>query len=101
MKNNNLTLGFSPCPNDTFMFDAMVHGKVDTEGLRFEVVMEDVEALNQRAIHGELDVTKISFAAFAKVTDKYLLLSAGSALGKGVGPLLIASTDMPEFKVLS
>ena len=59
-----LTLGFSPCPNDTFMFDALVHDKIDTEGLEFEVVMEDVEALNQRALHNDLDVTKLSYHAF-------------------------------------
>ena len=89
-----LTLGFSPCPNDTFMFDAMVHGKIDTAGLEFEVVMDDVEALNQRAMKGELDVTKISFAAFTKATDKYLLLSSGSALGNGVGPLVVSNTNL-------
>ena len=56
-----LTLGFSPCPNDTFIFDAMIHGRIDTEGLTFEVVMEDVEALNQRAFQKDLDVTKLSY----------------------------------------
>jgi 1,4-dihydroxy-6-naphthoate synthase len=94
-----LTLGFSPCPNDTFMFDAMIHHKIDTEGLSFEVVMEDVESLNQRALREELDVTKISFAAFLKVTKKYVLLNSGSALGKGVGPILISKekiSDSPE-----
>jgi 1,4-dihydroxy-6-naphthoate synthase len=90
---NKLTIGFSPCPNDTFMFDAMVHGKIDTEGLQFDVLLEDVEALNQKAIRGELDITKLSYAAFTKVTDKYLLLDSGSALGNGVGPLLVSQTS--------
>lgn len=99
--NSKLTLGFSPCPNDTFMFDALVHGKIDTEGLSFEVVMEDVETLNQRAMNGELDATKISFAAFTKATDKYVLLDSGCALGLGVGPLVISKSDIPEFKVQS
>jgi 1,4-dihydroxy-6-naphthoate synthase len=84
-----LTLGYSPCPNDTFIFDAMVHEKIDTEGLSFEVVMEDVEALNQRAFRHELDITKLSYHAFAYLVDAYALLDAGSALGNGVGPLLV------------
>jgi 1,4-dihydroxy-6-naphthoate synthase len=83
------TLGFSPCPNDTFMFDAMVHHKTDTEGLEFEVVMEDVETLNLMALKGELDISKVSFAAFTRMTETYQLLNAGSALGKGVGPLVV------------
>lgn len=80
-----LQLAFSPCPNDTFMFDAMIHGKIDTEGLEFDVAYEDVETLNRRAMNGELTITKLSFFAFSKVSDKYQLLSSGSALGKGVG----------------
>ncbi len=88
--NSKLTLGFSPCPNDTFMFDAMVNGKIDTEDLQFQIFMEDVEMLNQKALHDELDISKISFAAFTKVTDQYQLLNSGSALGIGVGPLVIS-----------
>ena len=84
-----LTLGFSPCPNDTFMFDALVHTKVDTEGLDFEVVMEDVEALNQRALNNDLDVTKLSYHAFLYCLQDYVLLNSGSALGRNCGPLLI------------
>ena len=85
-----LTLGFSPCPNDTYIFDAMVHGKIDTEGLEFEVLLADVEELNQKAFKGELDVTKLSYHAYAYLTDTYILLKAGSALGHQCGPLLIA-----------
>ena len=84
-----LTLGFSPCPNDTFIFDAMVHGKIDTHGLRFEPVLEDVETLNQWAEAGKLHITKLSYNSFLQNVHKYALLHAGSALGKGVGPLLI------------
>lgn len=84
-----LTLGFSPCPNDTFIFDALIHHKIDTEGLDFEVFFDDVETLNQKAMRGELDITKLSFHAFAYVVENYALLNAGSALGFGVGPLLI------------
>lgn len=88
-----LTLGFSPCPNDTFIFDALIHHKIDTEGLEFEVFYDDVETLNHKAIHGELDVTKLSYHAFAYVAHQYVLLDAGSALGFGVGPLLICKGD--------
>jgi 1,4-dihydroxy-6-naphthoate synthase len=85
-----LTLGFSPCPNDTFIFDALIHHKIDTEGLEFEVFYDDVETLNQKAFRGELDITKLSYHAFAYIVDKYVLLHAGSALGFGVGPMLIS-----------
>ncbi|MCC6461497.1 MAG: 1,4-dihydroxy-6-naphthoate synthase [Saprospiraceae bacterium] len=85
-----LSLGFSPCPNDTFIFDAMLHGKIDTEGLRFEPVIADVEALNQRAFAGNIDITKLSYHAFAYLTHRYALLDAGSALGNNCGPLLVA-----------
>lgn len=85
-----LSLGFSPCPNDTFIFDALIHHKIDTEGLDFDVVFDDVETLNQKAFRGELDITKLSFHALAYATEHYALLDAGSALGFGVGPLLIS-----------
>ncbi|PWS27795.1 1,4-dihydroxy-6-naphthoate synthase [Pedobacter yonginense] len=91
-----LTLGFSPCPNDTFIFDALIHHKIDTEGLEFEVLFDDVETLNQKALRGELDITKLSFHAFAYVANQYALLDAGSALGFGVGPLLISDKFTPE-----
>jgi len=84
-----LSLGFSPCPNDTFIFDALVNKKIDTAGFEFEVVLQDVETLNQWALQGRLDITKLSFPAFFQSIDKYILLNSGSALGKGVGPLLI------------
>ena len=88
-----LTLGFSPCPNDTFIFDALVNRKIDTGDLEFEVVLEDVETLNQWTLAGKLDITKLSFPAFFQSLDHYVLLDAGSALGKGVGPLLIAGKE--------
>nr|MBC7611811.1 1,4-dihydroxy-6-naphthoate synthase [Pseudopedobacter sp.] len=86
-----LSLGFSPCPNDTFIFDALIHHKIDTEGLEFEVVFDDVETLNQKAFKAELDVTKLSYHAFAYALKDYVLLDAGSALGFGVGPMLICN----------
>lgn len=89
-----LTIGFSPCPNDTFIFDALIHHKIDTEGLEFEVFYDDVETLNQKAFRGELDITKLSYHAFAYAADKYILLDSGSALGYGVGPLLISDLEI-------
>lgn len=89
-----LTLGFSPCPNDTFIFDAMVNGKIDTMGLTFDFVMEDVATLNQWAMEGKLDITKLSYSTFLHTVSKYALLHSGSALGEGVGPLLIAKEDL-------
>ncbi|KGE14693.1 menaquinone biosynthesis family protein [Sphingobacterium deserti] len=89
----NLTLGFSPCPNDTFIFDALIHHKIDTQGLAFDVTYQDVETLNQKAFRGELDITKLSYHAFAYAAKDYELLDAGSALGFGVGPLLITKDE--------
>jgi 1,4-dihydroxy-6-naphthoate synthase len=87
-----LTLGFSPCPNDTFIFDAMVHGRIDTEGLQFQYFLADVEELNRRAFASEVDITKISFNAYAHTAKGYLILDAGSALGYHNGPLLISKS---------
>jgi len=92
-----ISLGFSPCPNDCFIFDAMLHGKIDSEGLVFNVFMEDVETLNRKAFVAELDVTKLSYHAYAHLTKKYQLLNAGSALGNACGPLLISlKSYLPE-----
>jgi 1,4-dihydroxy-6-naphthoate synthase len=89
MQKTKIRLGFSPCPNDCFMFDALVHGKIDTKYLAIEPVIEDVETLNRMAFAGELDVTKLSYHAFAYVSSAYQLLTAGSALGFSCGPLLV------------
>ena len=89
-----LTLGFSPCPNDTFIFDALVNKKIDAEDLKFDVVLEDVETLNQWSFEKKLDITKLSYPAFFQNLDKYVLLNAGAALGKGVGPLVISKQDI-------
>ncbi len=88
-----LTLGFSPCPNDTFIFDALVNKKIDTEGFEFDTALADVETLNQWALEKKLDITKLSFPAFFKSLKNYTLLNAGSAVGKGVGPLLITDSQ--------
>jgi 1,4-dihydroxy-6-naphthoate synthase len=95
-KDLHFTLGFSPCPNDTFIFDALVHNKIDMEGLSFRPVIEDVETLNQHALSAQLDISKLSFYAYAFLSDKYQLLDAGAALGSGVGPLLISKKEIRE-----
>lgn len=84
-----LTLGFSPCPNDTFIFDALVHHKIDTEGLEFEVIFADVEQLNKWVFQAKLDITKLSYNAFTHCVNDYALLDSGSALGNNCGPILI------------
>jgi 1,4-dihydroxy-6-naphthoate synthase len=94
-----LTLAYSPCPNDCFMFDAMVHGRIDTEGLEFEVRLLDIDALNAAAIAGEFDATKLSFHAYPYCAHSYVLLDAGSALGKGCGPLLVSKREIPQSEV--
>ena len=91
--NKKFTLGFSPCPNDTFIFDALVNKKIDTGGLEFDVVLEDVQTLNNWAKEGKLDITKLSYGVLPLVLDKYIVLNSGSALGRGVGPLLISNDE--------
>jgi len=93
-----LTLGFSPCPNDTFIFNALVNKKIDTKGFDFDVVLEDVETLNQWSFEEKLDITKLSYPAFFQNLDKYILLNSGAALGKGVGPLLISKSEVGSRK---
>lgn len=87
------TLGFSSCPNDTFIFDALVNNKIDTQGVEFDVVLEDVQTLNNWAKEERLDFSKISYGVLPLVLDKYIVLNSGGALGKGVGPLLITNVE--------
>ena len=94
-----LTLAFSPCPNDCFMFDAIVHRRIDLEGLEFAVTLADIEALNHAAFTGGPDVTKLSFHAYAYCVDKYALLHAGSALGRNCGPLVISKRSISASEV--
>lgn len=93
-----LSLSFSPCPNDTFIFDALVNKKIDTEGIDFNLVLDDVEGLNKSALMGLPDISKISYAVWPKLSEEYALLASGSALGRGVGPLLIThEKDLKEL----
>jgi len=94
-----LTLGYSPCPNDTFIFDALVNKKIDAEGLDFDVVLEDVETLNKWSFEKKLAITKLSYPAFFQNLEKYILLNSGAALGKGVGPLLISKVKSQNLKI--
>lgn len=90
-----LSIGYSPCPNDTFIFYALMHQKVDTSGLLFDPpLLEDVETLNRWALDKRLDVTKLSFHALGHVLDEYCVLSSGSALGRGCGPLLVGTKQI-------
>ena len=94
-----LSLAFSPCPNDCFMFDAIVNRRIDLEGLEFAVTLADIEALNHAAFAGEPDVSKLSFHAYAYCADRYVLLDAGSALGRNCGPLLISKRPIGREEV--
>lgn len=93
------SLGISPCPNDTFIFDALLHNKINTHGIEFELHLADVETLNQWALEGKLDITKLSFPALFKSLHHYKLLLSGAALGKGVGPLLISKKEFQLQKI--
>lgn len=92
-----LTLGFSPCPNDTFIFDALINKKINTGNVEFEAVVEDVQTLNELAIQGKLDLSKISYGVLPLVFQNYTLLNAGGALGRGVGPLLISRNEVQNL----
>lgn len=93
-----LTLGISPCPNDTFIFDALVNGAIDTGDLRFEVALEDVQTLNEWAMAGKLDVSKVSYGVLPEISPRYAVLSSGGALGRGVGPLLVSRRGLGPFR---
>jgi len=91
-----VSLGFSTCPNDTFMFDALVNGRIDTKGIEFELFMGDIKELNEQAFASKLDVTKLSYHAYAHVLKDYQLLDSGSALGYKCGPLLISASELSK-----
>ncbi len=89
-----LSLGFSPCPNDTFIFDALVNRKIDTGDFDFDVILEDVQTLNRWALEKKLDISKVSYGVWPLLQENYALLDSGGALGKGVGPLLISRKNI-------
>jgi 1,4-dihydroxy-6-naphthoate synthase len=94
-----IDIGFSPCPNDTFIFDALVNHKIDTKGYDFNLHLEDVQTLNEWALQGKLPYSKISYGVWPKIKNEYQLLESGGALGKGVGPLLIYKEDKTNLSV--
>lgn len=96
---HQLTLGYSPCPNDTFIFYGLIHGKVPCPDIEFIEQLEDVETLNQQALKSQLDLTKISYHAFGHLRKNYVLLHSGGALGRGCGPLVIAAQDTSMAKL--
>ena len=96
---SRLSLGFSPCPNDTFIFHALIHGRVPCGGLRFSERLEDVETLNRMALAGLLDVSKVSYHLVGRILKDYLLLRSGGALGRGCGPLLVAREPLEPGKL--
>lgn len=93
-----IKIGFSTCPNDTFIFDALINKRIDTRGFEFVPYLADVEELNQKAFNDDLEVTKLSYHAYAYLTDKYILSNSGSALGDNVGPLLICKNPQLDIK---
>jgi len=95
----NVSLAYSPCPNDTFMFEAIANKRIDTEGIEFNIHLEDVESLNLHALEEKYDVTKLSFHAFAYTSNAYVLLTTAAALGRGCGPLLISKDAIPKSKL--
>jgi 1,4-dihydroxy-6-naphthoate synthase len=104
MNSEAIRIGLSPCPNDTFICDALLHGKIDTEGLIFEPFFADVEKLNQMALKETLDITKVSFHAFLYLAKNYILLDSGCALGQNCGPLLISKKtfsfdEIPDLRI--
>jgi 1,4-dihydroxy-6-naphthoate synthase len=94
-----LTIGFSPCPNDTFIFDALLNGSLNTDGLEFEPVLEDVETLNQWAIAGKLSISKVSYGVVPLILANYGMLNSGGAMGMGVGPLLITTPENSRLPI--
>lgn len=96
----SLTIGYSPCPNDTYIFYGLIHGKIVVPGITFREQLEDVETLNNMALNGELDITKISYHAFGRLREQYALLRSGGALGRGCGPLIVAKpgTSLQDIK---
>lgn len=98
---NKIKIGFSSCPNDTFVFDALVNQKIEGNDLSFDITIADVEELNNKAFNMELDVVKVSYHTFLYIADKYDLLNSGSALGNGCGPLLISKEKYEPQQLLS
>ncbi len=99
IENDKLSLAYSSCPNDTFIFNGIANNLIDLQGMEFNITLADVETLNKQALNTVHDITKLSFAAFGSVRDKYRLLEVGSALGRGCGPLIISRTKRKIYDI--
>src|SRR5215471_1601387 len=99
MSECTLTLGHSPDPDDAFMFYGLAKGLIPTDGFRFEHVLQDIQTLNERATHGELDISAISIHAYAYVSDHYALLPSGASMGDGYGPMLVARHKLSKAEL--
>jgi 1,4-dihydroxy-6-naphthoate synthase len=99
MQQTTLTLGHSPDPDDAFMFYALAKELIPTHGYRFEHILQDIQTLNERATHGELDITAVSIHAYAHVSDKYALLPSGASMGDGYGPMLVAKKKFSKTEI--
>src|SRR5258707_15764670 len=93
------TLGHSPDPDDAFMFYAMAAEKIDLHGHKFQHILQDIQTLNDRATRGELDISAISFHAYAYVRDQYVLLPSGASMGDGYGPMLVARQHFSKEEI--
>ena len=96
-----MTINISSCPNDTFMFDALLHGKIDTKGYRFELHIGDIAELNSYVLDGSVDISKISYATYPLIENNYQILTSGSAMGRGNGPLLVSKYKIYPDEVSS
>ncbi len=99
MPNRPLTLGHSPDPDDAFMFFGLAKDRLDTGGLRFEHILQDIQTLNERATRGELDISAVSIHAYAHVSDKYALLPSGASMGDGYGPMLVSQRNLTRDEI--
>jgi len=100
MNIRTLTLGHSPDPDDAFMFYALAKGLIPTRGFRFDHILQDIQTLNERATRGELDISAISFHAYAYVSDNYALLPSGASMGDGYGPMLVAKRKFSREEIV-
>ena len=99
MDPRTLTLGHSPDPDDAFMFYGLAKGLIPTHGFRFEHILQDIQTLNERATRGELDISAVSFHAYAYVSDQYALLPSGASMGDGYGPMLVAKQKLGRDEI--
>src|SRR3954465_15136916 len=99
MRQQTLTLGHSPDPDDAFMFYGLAAGLIPTPGFAFEHILQDIQTLNERATRGELDISAVSIHAYARISDQYALLPSGASMGDGYGPMIVAPKRLTKDEV--